>query len=112
LEFRGKANAYDVDPDLMDPMLLLSDQSDRNRLTPMSEMLTAAPDWFADKAPRWSVWWSSVRLANVAPNRFRPADFQQHGTGYSGFDQESLPKLPDELAFGEEVDTPGGGSSS
>jgi serine/threonine-protein kinase len=94
LKLRGEANAYVVDSELAHPMLLLVDQNGRERATPISEILTAVPDWFAEKSPRWSVWWSSVRLADVAPDQFLPLHFRQDGTGVSGFDENLLPQLP------------------
>ena len=98
LKLRGEANAYDVEPTLVDPFLLLSDNQGRVEMTRMDDLKSNTPSWSDETSPRWLVRWATPRsdgsLSESATNRLSVEDFLQYGTVLSGFEPKLLPPLP------------------
>ncbi len=92
LQLRGSANAYDTDPTLADPMMVVSNSEGETEMTRLAGLVTRWPD---EVSPRWSVYWSKVRLSDASLARQTPADYRQDGSVRSGFDEKLLPILPD-----------------
>ncbi len=107
LKLRGEANVYVGNEGLYEPILSRSDQDRQNVTINMSEISASAPNWFTEASPRRSVRWSAGQLENLPPNRVDPSHFLQDGTVLSGFDERSLPQLPDVLTEAGGIDTPG-----
>ena len=106
LKLRGDENAYVVDPTMLDPMLSLSDTDGGVATTRMTDLLSAPPTWAEEKSPRWTVWWSSIRLADIPRDRLSPTHYRQDGAVFSGFDEDSLPQMPFEPYEDPSLDTP------
>jgi hypothetical protein len=94
LKLRGEANAYDVDPTLVDPVLLLSDTEGRIDMTRMDDVKAKRLSWCDETSPRWSVRWSTPSRPGQSLHRASVDDFLQYGTVVSGFDPALLPTLP------------------
>jgi len=98
LKLRGEANAYDVDPTLTDPFLLLSDNEGQILITRMDELKMNLLPWSDEKSPRWFVRWASPGFAGsasvAAVDQMTVDDFSQYGTVLSGFNAELLPQIP------------------
>tara|TARA_R110002049_G_scaffold2750_8_gene22134 strand:+ start:44331 stop:47306 length:2976 start_codon:yes stop_codon:yes gene_type:complete len=102
LKLRGEANAYDVEPTLVDPFLLLSDDEGRVEVTRMDDLKSNPPAWSDETSPRWLVRWAMPRsggsLSETATSQLSVDDFLQDGTVLSGFDPNRLPPLPQKIS--------------
>ena len=98
LKLRGEANAYDVQPTLVDPFLLRSDNQGRVEVTRMGDLKSDPPAWSDETSQRWSVRWATLRsetaLSESATSELGVEDFLQDGTVFSGFDPNLLPSVP------------------
>lgn len=92
LRLRGTTNAYDTDPTLSEPVLMLWTEMDESEMTRFKDLTARWPD---EVSPRWSVYWSKVRRSDASASRAHPTDYLQHGSVRSGFDEKLLPILPD-----------------
>ena len=116
LTLRGEANAYDVDPTLADPFLLLSDTEGQVEITRMDDLKSDTPYWSDEKSPRWFVRWATLgydgEFSEWATSRLTPDDFLQYGTVFSGFDPDRLPRFPEGSDRRDESDPGGFGRES
>jgi hypothetical protein len=87
-------------------MLSLTDQDKQNSTTEMSDMSASPPFWFTEASYRRSVRWSAGHLPEIAANRVEASHFLQDGTVLSGFDEGSLPQLPENTASNLGEDPP------
>lgn len=95
LRLQGASNAYVTDISLSDPMLQVISSEGRMAQTLMDEILTATPSWAMDKSPRWTVDWQRVPLTTRPVSQRDPQDYRQRDESPLGFDEKSLPSLPE-----------------
>jgi hypothetical protein len=92
LQLSGTTNAYDTDPTLAEPVLMVWASQGESEMTRFNSLVSRWPD---EVSPRWSVYWSEVRFSDAPMSRRTPADYSQRGSVRSGFDEKLLPILPD-----------------
>jgi serine/threonine-protein kinase len=92
LQLSGTTNAYDTDPTLAEPVLIVWGAQEESEMTRFNSLVSRWPD---EVSPRWSVYWSEVRFSDAPMSRRTPADYGQDGSVRSGFDEKLLPILPD-----------------
>lgn len=94
INLRGESIAYKAAPQLNDPMLVLTDTSDRTLTTTMSDLVTEPLEWSNEQSPRWTVYWTSERDVEKPMSKLSPIDFRQDGAVVDGFDESTLPTIP------------------
>jgi eukaryotic-like serine/threonine-protein kinase len=94
LEFRGVSNAYAVDADLADPMLMLVGSDGETQVTRVKDLLTSTPAWANDNSPVWSVTWAAPQLTTASASQRSAADYRQQEGAVAGFDERLLPVIP------------------
>ncbi len=97
LQLRGSANSYVTDPTLASPLMVIRNSEGDKEMTRLND-LTAS--WPGDVSPKWTVYWSRVRLSDASPSRLTAEDYRQAGAARGGFEERSLPILPDLDAAG------------
>ncbi len=94
LQFRGASNGYAVDSILTDPLLRLETHNGQSAVTRLEDLVANAPAWADETSPKWTVAWASKRFVTLPPSQRLPVDYHQSGMSAPGFDEDSLPILP------------------
>jgi serine/threonine-protein kinase len=92
LQLSGTTNAYDTDPTLAEPVLMIWASQDELEMVRFNGLVARWPE---EVSPRWFVYWSEVRFSDAPMSRRTPSDYGQDGSVRSGFDEKLLPILPD-----------------
>ncbi|MCG8651559.1 MAG: serine/threonine protein kinase [Pirellulales bacterium] len=91
LLLRGAANVYDTDSTLADPLMVVR-HSEGEEMIRLNDLQSRWPD---EVSPRWSAYWSKVWRSDAPASQLTAEDYHQDGAVRSGFDEKSLPILPE-----------------